>query len=255
MEFSKLLKQIRFDPNRDRLWLTGDLVNRGPDNLDTLRFIRGLGSSVVTVQGNHDLHLLAIVFGGHSIQSGDTFGDVLAADDCEELCRWMCKFPLIHIEAGYVLVHAGIPHIWSLSQAVRLAAEVQSTLCGTDSQKFLRNMYGNEPTLWTESLTGVDRLRTITNYLTRMRYVKWDGKLNFDHKLANDRCPIGYQAWFEYPAQFREQVVFGHWASLDGVTQRSQFQAIDTGCVWGRKLTALRIPDNQRFCVSAEATL
>ena len=253
VEFTKLLEKIQFDPRTDQLWLTGDLVNRGPDNVITLRFIRELGSSVVAVQGNHDLHLLAIVFGGHAVQPADTFHDVLAAADCEHLCRWLCEFPLLHVEGRYVLVHAGVPHIWSLSQAKQYAQEVHDALLGTNYKDFFRNMYGNEPMLWSKSLIGVERLRAITNYLTRMRCIGPAGQLNFEHKLGRERCPVGYQAWFAYPAQFREHIVFGHWASLNGETHRSQFHAIDTGCVWGRQLTALRLPDHKRFCVSAES--
>lgn len=252
VELTKLLEKIHFNPNKDRLWLTGDLVNRGPNNLSILRFIRELGPSVVSVQGNHDLHLQAIVFGGHVVQPTDTLHDVLAADDCEQLCRWLGEFPLLHIEAGHILVHAGIPHIWTLSEAKHHAQEVQNTLIGTNYKEFFRHMYGDEPTIWSDSLSGVERLRTITNYFTRMRCINPNGRLSFENIHANDRCPVGYQAWFDYPAQFSDDIVFGHWASLGGTTGQSKFHAIDTGCVWGRQLTALRLPDHQRFSVLAE---
>ncbi len=254
IELTKLLKKIRFEPKKDRLWFTGDLVNRGPDNLSILRFIRELGSSIVVVQGNHDLHLQAIVFGGHAVQSTDTFQDVLAADDCEELCHWLSAFPLLHTEAGYVLVHAGIPHIWTLPEATRFALEVHNALRGINRQAFFQQMYGDEPSVWSDSLSGIDRLRVITNYFTRMRCISPDGRLNFESEITKDRCPNGFQAWFDYPVQFSEDIVFGHWASLEGSTGRSNIHAIDTGCVWGRQLTALRLPDHQRFSVFAEAT-
>lgn len=250
-EFTTLLTEIRFNPSKDMLWLTGDLVNRGPDNVNTLRFIRDLGTSVVAVQGNHDLHLLAIVFGGHAVQSTDTFQDVLSAADCEQLCHWLSKFPLIHTEEGHVLVHAGIPHIWSLSQVERLAREVQEAVQGAQSKEFFRRMYGNEPAMWSDSLTGIERLRSITNYLTRMRCIDPDGRLSFEHKTGEKRCPTGYQPWFEYPSKISEHIVFGHWASLGGVTRQSKFHAVDTGCVWGRQLTALRLSDHHRFTVPA----
>ncbi|MYD44746.1 MAG: symmetrical bis(5'-nucleosyl)-tetraphosphatase [Gammaproteobacteria bacterium] len=252
-EFTKLLTKICFDPAKDRLWLTGDLVNRGPDNAETLRFIRDLGSSVVAVQGNHDLHLIAIVFGDHKVQPIDTFQDILSADDCEQLCHWLCKFPLLHAEAGYILVHAGIPHIWSLSQAKRFAKEVHDTMLGTTAKDFFRMMYGNEPAVWSNSLRGVDRLRAITNYLTRMRCVDQGGLLNFEHVTGKEHCPRNFRPWFNFPPQYSEHVAFGHWASIGGVTNRFQFHAVDTGCVWGRQLTALRLPDHKRFSVSAES--
>ncbi len=252
-EFTKLLAKICFDPSKDLLWLTGDLVNRGPDNAETLRFIRDLGSSVVAVQGNHDLHLIAIVFGDHTVQSTDTFHDILSADDCEQLCHWLSKFPLLHTEAGYILVHAGIPHIWTLPQAQHFAQEVQTAMVGTSSKDFFRRMYGNEPALWSDSLKGVDRLRAITNYLTRMRCIDPDGRLNFEHVLGSEQCPRNFQPWFEYSPQYTEHVAFGHWASIGGVTNRLQFHAVDTGCVWGRQLTALRLPDHKRFSVSADS--
>lgn len=252
-QFRILLEKICFDPSKDHLWLTGDLVNRGPDNVTTLRFIRELGASVVAVQGNHDLHLLAVVFGGHSVQQTDTFHDVLAAEDCEELCRWLSEFPLLHCEAGHILVHAGVPHIWSLSQAERLAREVHEVLRGPTSKRFFREMYGNEPSRWSNSLLGMDRHRTITNYLTRMRCIGPEGELTFEHVLGESRCPEGYKPWFDYPPQFNEHIVFGHWASLGGITCRSKFHAVDTGCVWGRQLTALRLSDHQRFSVASNS--
>lgn len=254
VELTKLLEKIRFDPNKDRLWFTGDLVNRGPSSLSILRYIRELGSSVVVVQGNHDLHLQAIVFGGHAVQPTDTFQEVLAADDCEQLCQWLSEFPLLYTEAGYVLVHAGIPHIWTLSEATSFALEVQNALHVTHRREFFRHMYGDAPTIWSDSLSGVERLRVITNYFTRMRCISPDGQLNFESVLTKERCPNGYQAWFDYPMQVSEDIVFGHWASLGGSTGQPKIHAIDTGCVWGRQLTALRLPDLQRFSVFAEST-
>lgn len=252
VELTKLLKLIKFDRRKDQLWFTGDLVNRGPNNLDTLRFIRELGNSVVVVQGNHDLHLQAIVFGGHAVQSQDTFDDILEADDCERLCRWLSKFPLLHVEHAHILVHAGIPHIWSLVQAMDLALEVHQEILGTNYHLFFRRIYGNEPNHWSRSLRGMERLRTITNYLTRMRFVSAEGGLNFSNKRGSAHRPVGYFPWFEYPAQYSEDIVFGHWASLEGITHRSKFHAVDTGCVWGRQLTALRLPDHHRFYVASE---
>lgn len=254
-ELRQLLEHVSFDPNSDLLWLTGDLVNRGPNNVETLRFVKELGNSAVVVLGNHDLYLLAIAFGGHAIDPGDTFSDVLQSKYCEELCHWLRKRPLIHALGAYILVHAGIPHIWDRECATSLAFEVEQALRGSDYAYFLREMFGNQPSLWSGDLEGIDRLRCITNYFTRMRFVKPNGELSFESNLGLEYTPKGSMAWFQYEPRVTESVVFGHWASLNGRTDNSQFIATDTGCVWGRTLTAVRLCDRRTYAVPASDKL
>ena len=251
LELLDLLKLIDFDRKADQLWFTGDLVNRGPQNVDTLRFVRDLGERAITVHGNHDLHLLAIVFGGHSPQNSDTFHDVLSAPDCEELCHWLRELPLMHIEKETVLVHAGIPHIWSLNEAQGYAREVEEVIRGQNYVSFFAQMYGNRPSVWSDELQGMDRLRIITNYLTRMRFVDEEGDLDFSTKTTILDAPEGYKEWFHYDSLVAQPIVFGHWAAIDGITNVENALAIDTGCVWGRELTALRIEDHRLFKVPA----
>ena len=253
-ELRALLDLVSFDPAIDTLWFTGDLVNRGPQNVETLRFVRTLGESAITVQGNHDLHLLAIVFGGHKLQASDTFHDVLSAPDCEELCHWLRQLPLMHVDREHVLVHAGIPHIWSSREAQRYAREVEETIRGPDYCDFFQQMYGNHPTVWRDDLKGWGRLRIITNYFTRMRFIDSDGKLDFSTKTTIVDAPQGYKEWFNYDSLLMQPIVFGHWAAIDGFTGVENALAIDTGCVWGRELTAIRIDDHTRFRVSASGT-
>lgn len=253
-ELLDLLELVNFDRNLDQLWFTGDLVNRGPQNVETLRFVHQLGECAITVHGNHDLHLLAIVFGGHKPQSSDTFHDVLSAPDCEELCQWLRGLPLMHVDKGHVLVHAGIPHIWSLSEAQSHAGEVEESIRGPNYADFFTRMYGNRPSLWSENLQGMDRLRIITNYLTRMRFIGEEGNLDFSTKTTILDAPEGYREWFNYPSLVSQPIVFGHWAAIEGVTDTESAFAVDTGCVWGRELTALRIEDHALFRVPARQT-
>ncbi len=199
-----LLQQVDFDPQQDQLYLLGDLVNRGPESLQTLRFLYGLGSCVKAVLGNHDLHMLAIASGAQSIKNKDTFADVLAADDSEQLLQWLQSMPLMITLESFkvVLCHAGIPPAWSLQQAQLLAGEVKSTLADTHSANlFYQHMYGNEPSLWQDQISGHDRLRLITNYFTRMRLCSEQGQLQLTHKTGNSNLPARYKAWFGWPNQ------------------------------------------------------
>ena len=243
----KLIAALPFEPETDRLWFVGDLVNRGPQNLETLQYVRDLGPQATVVLGNHDLHLLAIVFGGKTPQNSDTFQDVLASAHCEELSHWLRTLPLIHQDREWVLVHAGIPHIWTVNEACKFGREVESKISGPEYVSFFENMYGKYPDIWDKTLNGMDRLRIITNYLTRMRFIDEDGRLEFAHKTTLDTAPAGFRGWFEYERERAKTIVFGHWAALDGQVPTDRVIATDTGCVWGRGLTAVRLEDGKRF--------
>jgi bis(5'-nucleosyl)-tetraphosphatase (symmetrical) len=251
----RLLERIDFDSGRDVLWFVGDLVNRGPDSLSVLRFVRGLGNRAVTVLGNHDLHLLAIYEGVRNARSKDTLAAVLAAPDCAELMDWLAHRALLHVddELGFAMVHAGIPSIWSLARAETLARELEAVLRGPARREFLGDMYGNDPALWREDLSGNARLRTITNYFTRMRVLDADGRLNLEFSGPPAAAPVGYRPWFEdyRAAQLPVRLVFGHWAALSGECDVPGLFALDTGCVWGGRLTALQFVGPERFSVAS----
>lgn len=247
-ELQRLLEQISFG-SRDRLWLTGDLVNRGPASLETLRFIRSLGDQAITVLGNHDLHLLALDAGVNR-KSHPTLDPVLDAPDRAELMHWLRHRPLLHDDKalGFVMTHAGIPHIWSLKQARTLAAELEQVLQGTQCDQFLHQMYGNHPDRWNDRLTGMDRLRAITNYFTRMRFITQSGRLEFKGNGPPDDAPKGFAPWFRHSRQqpMKRTQLFGHWAAL-GFHQEGHAIGLDSGCVWGNTLTAYRLEDGAVF--------
>ena len=243
--FDALLEAIAFDPGTDRLWLAGDLVNRGPDSLGVLRRVMALGDRAVAVLGNHDLHLLAIVAGVRPPWEGDTFDEILAAPDRDELIDWLRCRPLLHHDAASrtVLVHAGLPPGWSLEEAKARAGEVTGVLEEADWQDVLQTLYGNEPSVWASGLSPADRRRFTINALTRMRYVDAAGRLDFEYNGPPGTQPPELRPWFELcdPGDAdagNVHVIFGHWASL-GLVRRPGFTCIDTGCVWGRTLTAL----------------
>ena len=235
-----LLDRVQFDPARDRLWLTGDLVNRGPQSLECLRFVKSLGEAAITVLGNHDLHLLAVWSGSERRKRKDTLDAILDAPDGDELCDWLRRQPMAHYDAARnsLMTHAGIPPQWSLTQTLALAAELESTLRSDDYRDFFAQMYGNKPAVWDDELRGIERLRLITNYLTRMRFIDREGRLEFEHKSSPDDAPKGFKPWFEYPRPDSVRILFGHWAALEGRLRNQQFVALDTGCVWGGCLTA-----------------
>ena len=246
-----LLKEVRFGA-QDALWCVGDLVNRGPDSLATLRFARDLGDRFACVLGNHDLHFLAMVYGGHPHRAGDTLRPLLDAPDCAALADWLRRQPLLLETDAFALAHAGVPHVWSLETARRNAREVEGVLRGAEHRAFFKGMYGNEPALWDAALAGLPRQRAIVNYLTRMRLAAADGRLDFTHKgdLAT-KPPPGYRPWFRYPSRVGKTICFGHWAALNGATGAAPVIGLDTGCVWGRALAALRLEDGRRFHVPA----
>lgn len=228
------------------LWFTGDLVNRGPQSLETLRWARDNDHRLVTVLGNHDLHLLAVAAGIQKNHGLDTLEPVLAAPDLPELVDWLRRRPLAHLARGHLLVHAGVLPQWSASRTVALAAEVETVLRSPDWIDFLRVMYGNQPDRWDDALTGADRLRVIVNALTRLRFCTPQGQMEFQTKEGVGAALPGYRPWFDVDGRATRDVtvVFGHWAAL-GYIDRPDLLAIDTGCVWGRDLTAVRLSDRQ----------
>jgi len=251
-----LLEHIGFDPRGDRLRFAGDLVNRGPRSLDVLRFVRGLGASAESVLGNHDLHLLAAAHGLRKPSRGDTLGEVLDAPDRDDLLEWLRNRPLLHEDpdSGNVLVHAGIPPAWDLPTARACARELEAALRGASLHRFLTKMYGNEPRRWHDDLKGADRLRYITNAFTRMRYCDRRGRLDFAEKRPPGQQDKTLTPWFAVPDRKIQdtRIVFGHWATLQAVQPiepAHRVSHVDTGCVWGGSLTALREDDGEIFSV------
>ncbi len=244
----KLLDKCRFEPARDRLWLVGDLVNRGAHSLAVLRFVKRLGARAVTILGNHDLHLLLVAAGHARPRREDTLAAILRAPDRDELLDWLRRRQMMHVDAGYAMVHAGLLPQWSIAQALNLAREVEAALQGDDYDEFLRQMYGNKPERWRDDLTGIERLRVITNVLTRLRICTVDGKMEFEHTGKPVNLPRGFMPWFSVPRRRSRgmPVICGHWAALGLYTESNVF-ALDTGCVWGGALSALRLADRQLY--------
>ncbi|HET9404906.1 MAG TPA: symmetrical bis(5'-nucleosyl)-tetraphosphatase [Burkholderiales bacterium] len=247
-QLMRLLEQAGYDERRDMLWFVGDLVNRGPQSAQVVRFVKGLGERQVTVLGNHDLALLVIAEGIKKPHRGDTFDELLAAPDRDELVDWLRHQKMMHAGGGHAMVHAGLLPQWSLSQAAALAREVEAALQGPDHREFLKHMYGNEPLCWRDDLAGYDRLRVIVNAMSRMRLVTPDGAMEFSHKTGPAGLPSGYLPWYDAPGRATrgERIYFGHWAAL-GLMQREDVVCLDTGCVWGRALSALRLEDRRLF--------
>ena len=236
-----LLREVNFDPARDVLWSAGDVVNRGPKCLKTLRFLYEMRDNLVMVLGNHDLHLLAVAAGARAPSRSDTLDEILQAPDREVLLNWLLHRPLIHHEHKYTLVHAGIPPQWSVKKAIKRAREVESVLQSPNCLEFFNTMYGNEPAVWSKELAGMERMRVITNYLTRMRYCTSDGVLDLESKGAKPN-PCGdrkVSAWFSHPNRktIDDKILFGHWASLQGHTDTPNAIGLDTGCVWDGALS------------------
>lgn len=237
-------------PPAERLWLCGDLVNRGPQSLSLLRWAYQNRDRVVCVLGNHDLHLLAVACGARRAGRNDTLDEVLNAPDREQLLDWLRAQPLAHFEAGHLLVHAGVLPNWDLAAVLSLADEVQTVLRGSDWRSFLHQMYGDQPNRWNDRLVGIDRLRVIVNALTRLRFCSRDGAMEFASKEGSDSAPLGFMPWFDVPTRATRHltVVFGHWSTL-GLVDRPDLLGLDTGCVWGGALTAVRLSDRARFQV------
>jgi bis(5'-nucleosyl)-tetraphosphatase (symmetrical) len=254
-ELLRLFHRIGFAAERDAVWFTGDLVNRGPQSLEVLRFVRDLGDRAITVLGNHDLHLLAVAsLAEVETREKDTLADILGAPDCTELLDWLRTRPLLHSDAasGYHLLHAGLAPQWDITEAKVYASEVEACLRGPDSIEFLRHMYGDEPARWSPSLRGWERLRCITNCFTRMRYCDRDGRLNFKAKGTPGTQPTGLRPWYEIENRRSQgsKLIFGHWSTLRlglRAMQRHNVFALDTGCLWGGQLTAMRLEDQRLF--------
>jgi len=251
-ELQRLLDHIHFDVNQDRLWFVGDLVNRGPDSLKVLRFVKNLGDVATTVLGNHDLHTLAVANGHLQYHRNDNIDDILHADDQSELTHWLRHRPLLHhdTELNFTMIHAGLPPQWDLITAQSCAREIENILQSDKHGEFLDKMYGNQPDIWDEHLTGWERLRFITNCFSRLRYCDSNGKLALEEKGKLGSQAEGLIPWFEVPNRKSEniRIVFGHWSTLGPIDSDSIFP-IDTGCLWGDSLTALRLDDCQKFSI------
>ncbi len=247
-DFQRLIDLIRFDPAQDKLWLVGDIVNRGPDSLSLLRYIKQAGDTILMVLGNHDLHLLMVAAGKAKKHRNDTIQPILDAPDQEELLHWLRHQKLFHSEGQYAMVHAGLLPSWSIAQAEQLAREVENALQQDNSQELLSSMYGNEPDYWQDEWTDYMRLRVIINAMTRMRVCTLEGKMNFTYKGNLQSIPSGYFPWFNVPQRASQNctIMCGHWSAL-GLHITDNLIALDTGCVWGGQLTAIRLEDREVF--------
>ncbi|GAA5525773.1 bis(5'-nucleosyl)-tetraphosphatase, symmetrical [Microbulbifer aestuariivivens] len=255
--FMRLLDKVHFCPDRDKLWLAGDMVHRGPDSLSTLRFLYEHRAQVTAVLGNHDLHLLALAHGAKRLTDREhDLAKILRAKDADKLLSWLQGLPLVVHKKDFTMVHAGIPPMWSVSKALELSREVHRALADDAMAKaFFYGMYGNEPHCWDDHLLGIERLRAITNYCTRMRFCKADGTLDLVTKRGPEAGHNGYKPWFSHPERKtrNNKIIFGHWAALEGRADTPNVYALDTGCVWGGYLTALRLGDEKFFCADCGA--
>ncbi|GKS69167.1 bis(5'nucleosyl)-tetraphosphatase, ApaH [Nitrosomonas sp. PY1] len=252
--FLELLDQIHFDPKLDRLWLVGDLVNRGPNSLELLRFIKQMDEvnhCVIITLGNHDLHLLMVAGKVSQQHSSDTFQSLLDAPDCEDLLYWLRHQRLFYHEDNFAMVHAGLLPSWTIPQAAQLAQEVECILQQDDYSQQSIQLYGNEPRVWQEKWTGFERFRVIVNAMTRMRVCTLDGGMNLSFKGDLQSIPRDHLPWFDLPNRASNQytIICGHWSAL-GLYQRKDLIALDSGCVWGRQLSAIRLEDRKLFQVA-----
>ena len=244
-----LLKKVDFNPDKDILWSVGDIVNRGPRCLKTLRYLYDMRDNLVLVLGNHDLHLLAVAAGVRPPHRSDTLGKILKAPDKEAMLTWLLHRPLIHHEHNHTLVHAGIPPQWTVADAISRAKEVETALQSSQCIDFFKAMYGNEPLVWSDDLTGMTRLRVITNYLTRMRFCSSQGVLDLDSKGPSpDLGKQKVSAWFSHPNRktANDRILFGHWASIEGKTDNANAIGLDTGCVWGGVMSMYELETGRR---------
>lgn len=250
-ELLRLLDVISFNEHADQLWFAGDLVNRGPKSLETLRFIKSLGDSAVTVLGNHDLHLLAASCAPKIAHKKDSLLPILEAPDRDELIDWLRHRPLFHYNEDFCLIHAGLPPQWDFKKTQKMALLAEQALQGPNYQAFLNHMYGNKPNIWSPNLKGIEKLRFIVNCFTRMRFCDINGRLDFVHSGPIGSQPKNLMPWFEVPKRKNAdmRIIFGHWSAL-GYYEGSNCYAIDTGCLWGGQLTALKLGEQvQRFSI------
>ena len=240
--FQALLTRIQFNPKYDQLWLVGDLINRGSGSLEVLRWCFKHQENLKVVLGNHDLHALVVAYGFEKARKGDTLESLLVADDKDVLLHWLRHQPLMYQEENYLMVHAGLLPQWTVTQAKHYALEVEEALQGSNYLDFLSHMYGNLPDSWSECLTGTDRLRVLTNVMTRIRVCNAEGKMEFAFKGELADIPKGFMPWFDVPqrASASSEIIFGHWSAL-GLQHRNNVYSLDTGCLWGGQLTAMNV--------------
>ncbi len=249
-EFCQLLEMIGFSTRADRLWLVGDLVNRGPGSLAVLREVKALGEAAVTVLGNHDFHLLTVAAGHARQHKRDTLAPILAAPDRDELLAWVRSWPLVVVEGDRLLVHAGLLPEWTPETALALSGEVQAALAAGDHDAFLRSLYGDAPDAWRDDLQGFDRLRVVVNACTRLRFCTADGRMDFREKRGPEHAPEGFRPWYfhEARASAGKTIVCGHWSTLE-LLLAPNVMMLDSGCLWGGTLTAIRLDDRRVFQV------
>jgi bis(5'-nucleosyl)-tetraphosphatase (symmetrical) len=247
----ELLGEIGFRESSDRLWFVGDLVNRGPQSLEILRFVKSLRNRATTVLGNHDLHLLMVAEGHAKVHRQDTLEATLEAPDRDELLTWLRGLPLMHVDDEYAMVHAGLLPSWTIAKANDLARETEQVLRGPDWRALMANMYGNQPDRWDEALCGYERLRVVINAMTRLRICTADGRMEFSHKGGIKDIPAGYSPWFAVPGRksANTTVICGHWSAI-GLLEQKNLLALDSACLWGGRLTAVRLEDRKTFQVS-----
>jgi bis(5'-nucleosyl)-tetraphosphatase (symmetrical) len=257
-ELLQLLDKINFNPRRDKLWFTGDLVNRGPGSYEVLRLVKSLKDRALTVLGNHDIHLLAVALSIRNIKATDSFDEILSAPDRDELLEWLRWRPLLHYDQtqNIMLIHAGLPPQWDVKTAISCAIEAENIIRSKHYSEALNNFYGNHPTRWSNSLTSWERLRFILNCLVRLRYVDPDGNLALEETGPPNVLTFPYIPWFKAPNRKSKlvKIYFGHWASL-GFYSEDGICALDTGCVWGSALTAICLDNDEVFRVPCKGSL
>jgi bis(5'-nucleosyl)-tetraphosphatase (symmetrical) len=255
-EFCQLLDLIGFSAREDRLWLVGDIVNRGPDSLAALREVKALGDAAVTVLGNHDFHLLMVAAGHAKLHRQDTLKQILEAPDRDELLDWLRRRPLVVVEGERLLVHAGLLPQWTPATALMLSREIEAMLAGAHADAFLTALYGDEPRAWRDDLEGFDRLRVAVNAFARLRFCTADGTMDLDEKRGPQTAPAGFRPWFEHEgrASAGVTIVCGHWSTLE-LKLYPNVLMLDSGCLWGGSLTALRLDDHRVYQVPGRAPL